>query len=137
LPLSLTDALRAHVETHHGPVAVRAAEELFERWVDGLLYSEPGLGKSLTFWTGGDLAHPLIFRTLRLAYPPRPVATSVRGTKCAVTPAVVEIAQSAQNWLDEMSHAMASDGHDLLMGTLRKYVERSKAGHFAWYRFSA
>lgn len=136
-PISLPLALQT---ARHQPLrrnAPRTAHEIWERWIKGILESDPPVAKSVRLIIVGDITNPLVFKTLQLLQPWSPRTRSDRKAGDLNTPATVDLlplCNSGQAWLFKESRLPSLRGLIQLMKPWPKSESGSTLRPFAWFR---
>ncbi len=136
-PISLPLALQAARHQSLRRNTPRTAHEIWERWIKGILESDPPVAKSVRLIIVGDITNPLVFKTLQLLQPWAPRTRSDRKAGDLNTPATVELlplCNSLQAWLFEESRLSSMRGVIQLMEPWPKSGSGSALRPFAWFR---
>jgi transposase len=109
------------------PFAKRAKFEIWKRWTNELIYSEPKLASSLAFKVYGDMADELVFKMLRLSHQVKPRFRATSNMKLDTPNVSIELYPS------NIEHQSKSD---LNLKKILKVCDEAKSNAhlFAWYR---
>jgi hypothetical protein len=136
-PISLPLAMQAARNQSLRRNTPRTAHEIWERWIKGILESDPPVAKSVRLIIVGDITNPLVFKTLQLLQPWSPRTRSDRKAGDLNTPATVDLlplCNSLQAWLFEDSRLSSLRGVIQLMEPWPKSGSGSALRPFAWFR---
>jgi transposase len=136
-PISLPLALKAARHQSLKRDTPRTAREIWERWIKGILESDPPVAKSVRLIIVGDVTNPLVFKTLQLLQPWSPRTRSDRKAGDLNTPATVDLlplCNSVQAWPFKSSRLSSLRGLIQLMKPWPKSESESTLRPFAWFR---
>ena len=136
-PISLPLALQAARYQSVGRNTPRTAYEIWERWINGILASDPPVAKSVRLIIVGDITNPLVFKTIQLLQPWSPRTRSDREAGDLHTPATVDLlpfCNSLQKWLSKGSRLASLKE---IIQLMKPWPESESGGTlrpFAWFR---
>ena len=115
--------------------AKRAKEEIWKRWMNALVYAEPKLADSLSFFVAGNVCDQRVFSTLRLCHEFKPRTRSERDIGDLLPEIDVRLFVERKKWLADVGAILDDFCEEPLSLLLKNWCDPIPSGRFlAWCR---